>query len=209
MKVVVEKKHPLAIRWNHWINFPVLSIMIWSGMMIYWANPVYLLPRSFLAALGLNYRLGEGISWHFSFAVLFILNGLAYFLFLLFSGQWRYLFPDRTSLRDAILVTLHDFKIYKGELPQPRKYNGAQRIAYTTVLFLGIFATLTGLAIYKPVQLNWLVASLGGYKAARLEHFIITILFVSFFFVHIIQVTRAGWNAFRAMITGLEVKQDV
>ena len=34
-------KHPLAIRWLHWINFPVLSMMIWSGLLIYWANAVY------------------------------------------------------------------------------------------------------------------------------------------------------------------------
>ena len=35
------KKHPLAIRWMHWINFPVLAIMIWSGLLIYWANDIY------------------------------------------------------------------------------------------------------------------------------------------------------------------------
>ena len=35
------QKHPLAIRWFHWINFPVIFIMIWSGLLIYWANDVY------------------------------------------------------------------------------------------------------------------------------------------------------------------------
>jgi hypothetical protein len=34
----LEKKHPLAIRWMHWINFPVLATMIWSGLLIYWAT---------------------------------------------------------------------------------------------------------------------------------------------------------------------------
>jgi hypothetical protein len=37
----LEKKHPLAIRWFHWINFPALAVMIWSGALIYWANDVY------------------------------------------------------------------------------------------------------------------------------------------------------------------------
>src|SRR6202035_5485836 len=32
----LDKKHPLAIRWMHWINFPVLFTMIWSGLLIYW-----------------------------------------------------------------------------------------------------------------------------------------------------------------------------
>jgi hypothetical protein len=40
MKKIV-KKHPLATRWFHWINFPVLAIMTWSGLLIYWANDVY------------------------------------------------------------------------------------------------------------------------------------------------------------------------
>src|SRR5215467_8910347 len=37
----LESKHPRAIRWMHWINVPVLGMMIWSGLMIYWANDVY------------------------------------------------------------------------------------------------------------------------------------------------------------------------
>lgn len=32
---------PRAIRWLHWINFPLLFIMMWSGLRIYWADDVY------------------------------------------------------------------------------------------------------------------------------------------------------------------------
>ncbi len=32
----LEHKHLLAIRWMHWINFPVLFIMMWTGLLIYW-----------------------------------------------------------------------------------------------------------------------------------------------------------------------------
>jgi thiosulfate reductase cytochrome b subunit len=87
------------------------------------------------------------------------------------------------------------------------KYNAAQRIAYTAIIVMGIGSILTGLAIYKPVQLNWLCAILGGYKFARILHFALTIGYVLFFLVHILQVIRAGWNNFRAMITGFEVKK--
>ena len=41
MKRIVENKHPLAIRWFHWVNFPVLAVMIWSGLLIYWAYHPY------------------------------------------------------------------------------------------------------------------------------------------------------------------------
>jgi thiosulfate reductase cytochrome b subunit len=149
-------------------------------------------------------KLAQGMSWHFPFAFVFAVNGILYVGFLIFSGQWRYLAPERRSIRDAAIVILHDIKIHKGELPPQVKYNGAQRFAYTAVLLLGFGSLVTGLAIYKPVQLGWLASLLGGYEAARFEHFLLTLAFVAFFFVHIAQVVRAGWNSFRAMITGLE-----
>ena len=46
----LEKKHPLAIRWFHWINFPALTVMIWSGMLIYWANDVYRIGGLFVGS---------------------------------------------------------------------------------------------------------------------------------------------------------------
>ena len=45
----------------------------------------------------------------------------------------------------------------------------------------------------------------GGYKMARIIHFALTIGYVLFFLIHIFQVIRAGWNNFRAMVTGFEV----
>jgi thiosulfate reductase cytochrome b subunit len=70
---------------------------------------------------------------------------------------------------------------------------------------MGAGSVLTGLAIYKPVQLAWLTWLLGGYEWARFWHFALVIGYVLFFLVHITQVARAGWNNFRAMIAGFEV----
>lgn len=38
---VLEEKHKLATRWFHWVNFPLISLMIVSGMLIYWAYDPY------------------------------------------------------------------------------------------------------------------------------------------------------------------------
>lgn len=214
---IIIKKHPLAIRWFHWVNFPILAIMIWSGLLIYWANDVYRIgwgdktilkffPDSFNKALNIPFRLAEGMSLHFVFMWLFALNGLLYVLYLFFSKEYKLLLPNRKSWGEAWRVLLHDLRIKKG-LPPQKKYNAAQRIAYTGVIVMGFGSLLTGLAIYKPVQLYWLCAILGGYEWARAEHFILTILFCGFFLVHIIQVALAGWNNFIAMIRGFETKK--
>ncbi|MEO5946110.1 MAG: cytochrome b/b6 domain-containing protein [Chitinophagaceae bacterium] len=216
MKKIV-KKHPLAIRWFHWFNFPVLAVMIWSGLLIYWANDVYKIgfgsttllkffPDSFYKALNVPFRLSEGMAYHFVFMWLFFLNGIAYVLYTIFSGEWRLLMPNRKSFKEAWQVLLHDLRIRKGK-PVQGKYNGAQRIAYTAIIIMGIGSILTGLAIYKPVQLYWLCNLMGGYKMARILHFALTIGYVLFFLIHIFQVIMAGWNNFRAIITGFEVKK--
>lgn len=214
MKKIVTK-HPLAIRWFHWINFPVLAVMIWSGLMIYWANDVYAVkiggkalikffPKSFYEALNLPFHLAEGMAYHFLFMWLFFVNGLLYVFCTAFSGQWRYLLPNRKSFREAWLVLLHDLHIKKG-LPPQTKYNAAQRIAYTAIIIMGFGSIITGLSIYKPVQFGWLSTLCGGYEAARLEHFVLTIGYCVFFIVHIVQVILAGWKNFRSMVTGFDV----
>jgi thiosulfate reductase cytochrome b subunit len=58
------------------------------------------------------------------------------------------------------------------------------------------------------VQFGWLTAMLGGYAAARVEHFLLTLGYCAFFVVHIAQVIRAGWNNFRSMVTGFEVVDE-
>ncbi len=211
----LEKKHPLAIRWLHWINFPLLALMIWSGLLIYWANPVYgirlfgyelfkFFPQGFYDALSVPQRLAEGMQIHFFFMWLFAINGVVYVIYTIVSGEWRAIVPVPGSLKRAPYVALHDAHIIKKAPPQG-KYNDAQRLSYTSVILMGAGSVLTGLAIYKPLQLSWLTALFGGYEWARWIHFWLTISFVLFFLVHVLQVAMAGWRNFNSMITGYDV----
>lgn len=214
MPKALRTKHSRAVRWFHWVNFPVLLVMIWSGLLIYGANRVYRIgigewtlfafDTAFAERLNLRFRLAEGMAWHFSFAWLFALNGLSYLLYLIFSKEWKKIVPGRGALKGAWEVFLEDLR-FRRHAASTEGYNPAQRIAYSGVILLGAGATLSGLAIYKPVQLSWLTALFGGYQSARWIHFWITGLFVLFIVVHILQVLRSGWNSFRAMITGKEV----
>jgi thiosulfate reductase cytochrome b subunit len=220
----LEKKHPLAIRWMHWVNFPVLFTMIWSGLLIYWNDSdnayqhphavyrvgvgsltlVRLFPPWFWKAINAPYRVTEGLGYHFFFMWLFAINGILYVTYLLISGEWRVLVPEQRSIKDAIQVTLVDLHLRKG-LPPQGKYNGAQRIAYTAVVLMGLGSLVTGLSIYKPTQVHWITSLLGGYEMARWEHFWLTMGFCAFFVVHVVQVILAGWNNFRSMVSGYEI----
>lgn len=211
----LEKKHPLAVRWLHWVNFPLLTVMIWSGILIYWANQVYAIrlfgaelfkffPVWFYEYLGIPFRLAEGLQLHFFFMWFFAVNGVIYVFYTIISGEWRTLVPIPASFKRAPLVALHDAHIVK-KLPPQGKYNDAQRIAYTSIILMGAGSVITGLAIYKPAQLSWLTSLLGGYEWARWEHFYLMIGFVLFFGIHIFQVAMAGWANFRSMITGYDV----
>jgi thiosulfate reductase cytochrome b subunit len=212
MKIV--KKHSLATRWMHWVNLPLLALMIWSGLLIYWANDVYGLwvghyelfhffPNISYDFLGVDHRLAEGMSIHFFTMWFFAVNGVAYVTYTFASGAWRELVPDRRSFKEAFQVVLHDLHLSRYS-PPATKYNAAQRFAYTGIILMGIGSLLTGLSIYKPTQLSWLTKILGGYSWARWEHFWLTIGYVMFFVVHIVQVIRAGWNNFRGMVSGRE-----
>ncbi|MGH7702144.1 MAG: cytochrome b/b6 domain-containing protein [Gemmatimonadales bacterium] len=88
------------------------------------------------------------------------------------------------------------------EHPPQGKHNALQKGAYTFIVALGALAVLSGFAIYKPVQLWWLEALLGGYELARYWHFVSVWLFVGFTIVHVALVLLVDPASLRAMITG-------
>src|ERR1700712_2785330 len=102
----IKEKHTLAMRWCHWVNFPILSVMIWSGLLIYWANDEYSIkvfghtffrffPQGFYDALHISFRLSEGQAFHFLFMWFFTLNGIIYIIYTIVSGDWRELVPQK------------------------------------------------------------------------------------------------------------------
>ena len=208
------QKHPRAVRWMHWINFPLLTVMIWSGLLIYWAYDPYRIgwgettlvaffPDGFYEALGLTRQLAKGMAYHFFFAWLFLINGVAYVLYSAVSGEWRHIVPDWQDVRESVLVVLHDLRIRKTAPPQG-KYNAAQKLSYFGVVVMGAGSIATGVAIWKPTTVGWLTTLFGGYQTARTVHFVLTVLFVLFFVVHIAQVVRAGVANFWSMVVGYE-----
>jgi thiosulfate reductase cytochrome b subunit len=67
-------------------------------------------------------------------------------------------------------------------------YNGLQRLAYTSVIVFGVMMVLSGLAIYKPVQLHPLTLLFGGYDGARVVHLAGLCLITLFVATHLVLV---------------------
>jgi thiosulfate reductase cytochrome b subunit len=202
---VIRQVHPLWVRWAHWVNFPLILLMMVSGVMIYWANDVYtpFISPKFYSFFGLDHELALGLGMHFTFMWLFTINGILYFAYLAVSGEWRELVPNSTDFAQSLAVLKSEFGL--GPAPvSTRKFNAAQRMTYFFILLMGAFATFTGLAIYKPVQLGWLRAIFWSYSFARLLHFLLAAGFLIFFVTHVTQVVRAGWSKFWAMVIGVE-----
>jgi len=153
------------------------------------------------------YSLAHARQWHFFFAWLFVINGLAYILYAILSGHLRHdLALDRGDLR-GIGASIKDHFLFRhpqGEAA--RRYNVLQKLAYLVVIFVLLpLVVLMGMAM-SPM-LDSLIAGwvdwFGGRQAARTIHFIVAWLLVAFVLIHVFEVIVSGfWNHMRSMITG-------
>lgn len=189
--------HPLYVRVTHWANALAMLIMIGSGWQIYNASPLF--PFEFPGALTLGGWLAGGLLWHFAGMWLLIANGLVYLAVGLATGRLRRkLLPvwPGAVLRD--LAAALTGRLGHADLAV---YNAVQRAAYLGVLVAGVVVVASGLAIWKPVQLWWLAAPLGGYEGARYVHFFAMGFIVAFLLVHVIMALVVP-RSLRAMIRG-------
>jgi thiosulfate reductase cytochrome b subunit len=185
--------HPLILRLTHWLNAVAIVVMVGSGWQIYNASPLF----GFTFPWTIGEWLGAAIAWHLAFMWLLVGNGLIYVVWTLASGHWRKFFPVRP--RDI----LHDLKAALTFKLGHEKgvYNAVQKVLYLGVLFAGVVVVLSGLAIWKPVQLWPLCDLFGGFYAARYVHFFAMSAIVAFFVVHIALVALVP-KVLPPMITG-------
>ena len=176
--------HPLVVRVTHWINALAVLIMVASGWRIYNASPLF--DFTFPADLTLGGWLAGALQWHFAAMWLFALNGLIYVVYGIVSGHFR-----RKLLPISPRAILQDIRrALRGKLAHDdlAVYNAAQRAAYLAIIVALAVLILSGLAIWKPVQLQGLAALMGGYEGARLLHFFAMALMVVIVLVHILMV---------------------
>ena len=145
--------------------------------------------------------------WHFFFAWVFVINGVAYLLYTLFSRHLtRDLLPTRAELRGIGGSIKNHLRLRHPTGEAAKRYNVLQSLAYLAVIFgLLPLLVLAGLAMsprLAAVYSGW-VDLLGGRQSARSLHFIAAAGLLLFTLIHLFEVIVAGvWNEIRSMVTG-------
>ena len=188
---------PAWVRALHWTNAFAMVLMIMSGWQIYNASPLF--PFTFPSGVTLGGWLAGGLLWHFAAMWLLVVNGIVYVGLGLLTGRLpRRLLPvwPRQVIQD--LAAALTGRLSHADLAV---YNAVQKALYLGVLLAGIVIVASGLAIWKPVQLWWLAAALGGYDSARLVHFLAMAAIVGFLVIHVVMALLVP-RSLRAMILG-------
>jgi thiosulfate reductase cytochrome b subunit len=195
--VTTKVIQPAWVRTVHWINAVAMLLMIMSGWQIYNASPLF--GFTFSPSITLGGWLGGALLWHFAAMWLLMVNGLVYLTLGFATGRFRKkLLPITpggviTDAKAALTGRLsHD---------DLTRYNYVQKLLYAGIIAVGVIIVLSGLSIWKPVQLQWLTALFGGYDVARYVHFICMAAIVAFLVVHVALAVLVP-KSLRAMIIG-------
>jgi thiosulfate reductase cytochrome b subunit len=171
--------------------------MIGSGWEIYNASPLF--PFSYPKSITIGGWLAGALLWHFAAMWLFVVNGLVYVVLGVLTGRFRRrLLPIRPG---EVVADLR--AAFKGQLAHDdlAVYNAVQKLLYLGVIIAGVIVVLSGLAIWKPVQLQELTAVMGGYESARYVHFFAMAAIVGFLVIHVVMAFVVP-KSLRAMIIG-------
>src|ERR1700737_45150 len=188
---------PAWVRTVHWINAVAMILMIMSGWQIYNASPLF--DFRFSSSITLGGWLGGALLWHFAAMWLLMVNGLVYLTLGFATGRFR-----KKLLPISPGGVISDAKAaLTGKLSHeaPTRYNYVQKLLYAGIIVVGVVIVLSGLSIWKPVQLQWLTALFGGYDVARYVHFICMAAICAFLIVHVALAVLVP-KSLRAMIIG-------
>jgi thiosulfate reductase cytochrome b subunit len=150
---------------------------------------------SWLGIPGLRHTVGPARWWHFSIALLWVVNGIAFYVLLFTTDQWLRLIPVTwevfpNALSTAIQYASLDFPTNDSWT----RYNGLQQLSYFITVFIAApMSIATGLLQGPAIsnKLGWLTRTLHR-QAARSIHVISFTWFVLFILAHGIMVFITG-----------------
>ena len=209
---MAKPRHHWIVRVTHWINVVALTIMIGSGLQIFNAYPRFARKGETFCcypwegtpipgAFTFGGWLAGARNWHFAMMWVLVVNGLVYLAFIYLHGEWKDLVPRRGFVRDAWQMTRF-YLFARKDHPIQGKHNALQRGTYFLLPWIALLTVVSGIAIWKPVQLAPLTDLMGGYVWARYWHFVSMMLLIALSLIHIFMVFAVDPYSMRSMITG-------
>src|SRR5579872_7031339 len=207
-----------SVRITHWLMVASVAGLLETGVGILISHPrLYwgetgAVGTSSLIDLPLPMIIGPSVwnrPYHFLFAWMLVLTGVAYLLAGISTRHFRKdLLPQNGELKwknIAGVISAH-LRWKKTAADEAWAYNVVQRLAYLAVVFV-IFPGIiwTGLAMSFTVTsvFPFLATLLGGHQSARTLHFAFVSLLVIFLIVHMAMLFLVGFRSHvGAMITG-------
>jgi thiosulfate reductase cytochrome b subunit len=194
----IKVLQPAWVRTMHWINAVAMILMIMSGLQVYNASPLFDSLR-FSHSITLGGWLGGALLWHFAAMWLLMVNGLMYLIVGLATGRFKKKLLPITP--GGVISDARAALTGKLSHEDLSRYNQVQKLLYAGIIVVGVIIVLSGLSIWKPVQLQWLTALFGGYDVARYVHFFCMSAIVAFLAIHVALALLVP-KSLRAMILG-------
>ena len=197
---------------THWVAVVAILVMAGSGMRIFDAYPAFHRKGETFCCypfeghaipdwLTFGGWLGGARHWHFAMMWVLVVNGFVYLAYVYLHGEWRDLVPRRGDIRD-VMQMVRFYLFIRRQHPLQGKYNALQKGAYFAMPWIGVWIVLSGIAIWKPVELAPLTTLFGGYVWARYWHFMGMVALLGLAAGHVFMVFAVDPYVLPSMITG-------
>jgi thiosulfate reductase cytochrome b subunit len=209
---IERNRHAPIVRVTHWVAVVAILVMAGSGMRIFNAYPAFHRKGETFCCYPFEGRaipnwltfggwLGGARHWHFAMMWVLVANGFVYLAYVYLRGEWRDLVPRRGDIRDVVQM-VRFYLFVRREHPLQGKYNALQKGAYFAMPWIGVLIVLSGIAIWKPVELAPLTTLFGGYVWARYWHFMGMVALLGLAAGHVFMVFAVDPYVLPSMITG-------
>lgn len=204
-------------RWNpgyrieHWVRVLAIVVLSVTGFYIHWPYLTAGPDSSIMAWMRFSHFVGAYI----------LVLGLVVRLYLAFGSKFYTDWRDYGILRNLRNIPdIVSYYLFVKDTHQPYpRYNPLQAFTYLFWVFLILFLTLTGFALYRgsvfgilaaPDSFLWVRDLLGGESYTRIWHFFGMWVFIITGVIHTYMATLEGWterdHTVRGIITGYKYK---
>ncbi|MGH3253301.1 MAG: beta-galactosidase, partial [Trebonia sp.] len=152
------------------------------------------LPRQ-VGLPGLRHSIGLARWWHFVVDLLFLLNGLVFYVLLFITPQWQRLVPTSWAVFPNALSVLIQYLSLNWPLNEGWVvYNSMQLLAYFITVFVAApLALVTGLGMSPALHSRFpRISKMFSIQLARTLHFFVMVWFVTFIVMHVTLVFTTG-----------------